>query len=129
MEHLATLGARRNAQDDRAGHRRHVCIGAHHQLRVGDEYLGVEILPVALETWVVGHLEHDVDVASYAAPRARVPDAAEGHVLPGCDAGRHTHHDLALTSHATIPPALLARMLDHGSLAFARRARRNRDHL
>ena len=86
VKELAALRAGGNLERHARRDGRHLDRRAEHELRIGDEHLGVEILAVALEAWIVGDVEHDVDVAALAAALRRVADAAHRHVLTGRDA-------------------------------------------
>ena len=129
VEHLPARRAGRDRQRHGGGHRRYLDRGAEHQLRVGDEHLGVQILAVALEPLIVGHLEHHVHVAALAVADAGIAHPAQRHVLPRGHAGRYLHLDRLVAAHAPLAATLAARRLDDASLALAGGTGRNGDEL
>src|SRR5262249_26817195 len=126
MKDVAALGAWRNLDRRARRRRRHGDFRTEHELRIGDEYLGVELLTIAFEPRVVRDLEENVNVAARPLTLTCVADAAQRHVLPGRHSRRDVDRDLAIVSHPPLAFALLADRLDHAPLRLARRARRDR---
>ena len=129
MKDLPALRRRRHMKQHLPADERHRHVGAKDELRIGQQGLGVQILAIALEPRIIGDLEDHMDVATLAAARARVPDAAKGHVLIRRDAGRNLYYDFLVAAQSSLTSAFLAGRFDDTSLALARRTGRDRDEL
>src|ERR1700694_3828547 len=125
IEYLPALGSTGYLQGHRPADHRHFDIGAEGELWIRDQHFGVEILAVALESWIFLHLEHHEDVSSRSTPWSDIAHGAHGHVLTRRYAGRNAHRDLLFSSNAPLAPALLARRSNDRPFAGARRAWRD----
>jgi len=116
-------------QGDGAGDHRHIDVRPQRQLWVGNQYLSVEILTVALEARIFLDLEHDDDVAARTTTGTDVADTAHRHVLTSRDSSGDSHLNLLFSARPSLAPAFLARRGDDGPFAGTGRARRNTHHL
>ena len=96
--------------------------GAERGLRDADVVVEVEVVAVALENLVVGHLEDNEQVAVHAAALRRVPFLRHRHLHAVIDAGGDVDGDDFLARHRAVAVAVRAGVLDDFAGAAAFRA-------
>jgi hypothetical protein len=110
-------------EDPLDGHR-----AAEHRLDGRDGALAEEVVPLAREAGVVGHVDADDEVAAAIAPDARLAAPLDLELLAGVDAGGDLDLDGLVAGGPPLPAAGLARLVDHMPRAMAVGARGLRLH-
>src|SRR5688572_2122573 len=106
VKYLATLGSRGNLQCHACAYRRHLNVGAEHELRVRDEHFAVQILGISLKTRIFLDLEYDEDIPPSAPARTDIPCPAHRHVLSGRNARRNLDRYTFLLAHPSLAATL-----------------------
>src|SRR6185437_8278629 len=114
---MSALCPGRQIEHGVAAHCRHAHLRAEHELRVGDESFRVEILALALEAWIIGHVEQHVNVAAWSIARSGVADAAKRDELPEERPLRAPNLALTAASRAYLRPGARLRARPRTDLA------------
>ena len=122
-EHGVGRRALGNVQGLRSGWRVHRDRPAEGDDRERDVDFAVEVVTVALELGVLGHVHDHVQVARRATGEAGLALAVQPQALARGDAGRDLDGQLALACDAPRAPAPGARLADHAPRAAAQAAR------
>src|SRR5581483_8796130 len=122
-QELAVLGAGGDLQRDVALRRRHLDLAAERGGRERDRHLDDEVVAAALVRVRLRDARDDDEVAVRAAVRAGLALPLEPDLRAVLDAGLDLHGVVAEPALAARALALLARLLDHGAVAAAARAR------